>query len=82
MTDQQAVLQARYPKGKQVTVLSRYQGSGRFAPDGYEGTWFVVKTCAPSDLCLARLPGDEWEVMVHLSRIDGDPLAGWRADQA
>ncbi len=74
-----------YPRGAIVRVLSRYEGNGRFAPDGYEGEWFVIRRLpnkgGPDDLLVARHADDDGEVFVNLSRIDGDPAAAWRRDQ-
>jgi len=72
----------RYEKGLKVTVLSRYNGSGRFGPDGFEGEWFVVRELPNrygiGDLLLAREPSDDWEVCVNLSRIEGAQESSWR----
>lgn len=74
-----ADLQKRYPLGTKVKVLTAYQGSGRFAPDGFEGIWFVVGHHL-RDLELARHAGDPWEAICHTQRIDGDPAAWWHPD--
>lgn len=42
--------------------------------DTDQGPAYVVGLLAPADLKLARHPGDSWQVIVHLSRIEG---SGW-----
>ena len=71
----------RYTPGTAVKVLTRYEGNGRYAPDGFEGTMFVHRVLG-NDLLVSRDPdASDWEVCIHRQRIDGDELASWRRDQ-
>ena len=58
-----------YPIGTSVTVMP-----SRYGNHCLSGTMFVVGHIAPSDLKLARRPGDNWEVISHLQTIEG---SGW-----
>lgn len=76
-------LQKRYPLKSKVTVLSRYMGSGHYAPDEWQGDWYVVGySGAPAhgynDLRIAKHPDDDYAGIVHLQRIKDAPEASWR----
>lgn len=74
-----------YTRGQKVRVLPRYNGSGCYGPDGFEGEWYVVKVLpnpyGPRDLLLSRSPDGDGEAYISVQRIDGAPEAAWREDQ-
>ena len=58
-----------YAPGSRVVVGPAYQGSGRYAQDGTEGVYIVLKPLPPGDFYLARPGEDEWQVICHYTRL-------------
>jgi hypothetical protein len=58
-----------FPVGSKVTVGKAYRMGGAYVADGWEGVWFVVGHCGLYDVQIARHPADDYEGIVHLSRV-------------
>lgn len=65
-------MKTEYNPGDLVMVGLAYRGSGRYAPDGCEGLYTVLRALPPGDYYLARgaVPIDSaWDVICHVSRM-------------
>lgn len=58
-----------WPVGSRVKVGPAHTQAAGFVADGYEGEWYVVRVFHDGFHALARHPGDEWEIDVHISRL-------------
>jgi hypothetical protein len=58
-----------WPVGSRVKVGPAYTQERGYVPDGHEGEWYVVRLFHDGFHALARHPGDECEIEVHISRI-------------
>lgn len=72
---------ADYTIGQAVTVHPAYRSGGGYQADGDTGQRYVVGRAGALDLKLARQAGAPWEVIVHLSRIDGSGLDHFRTER-
>lgn len=63
--------------GTAVTVGRAYVGGGRYAADGTEGRWFIVRGIRArqdgsgdvGDYALSREPDGDWQVIVSTARM-------------
>lgn len=59
-----------FKSGDMVRVTERYDGSGRFANDGNEGLYRVVRPMGGADYYLAKPDSNErWDLISHVSRL-------------